>query len=111
MPCHGLKFLPKRFSALRNCAGRRLHDFLPQTKAPLDALRAVGRAMDLEWEDNAQLAERQLDGGAQEAAAWEALQEALRWARSEEQRGKMASWQLSTSMYMIVYTYIYIIYI
>lgn len=48
--------------------------------------------MDLEWEDNAALAESQLDGGAKEAAASEALFEALRWARVEELRGKMASW-------------------
>lgn len=34
-----------------NVAGARLHDFLPRTRAPFDALRAAGRCLDLEWED------------------------------------------------------------
>ena len=32
-----------------NCAGQRLHAFLPKTRAPFDALRADGRCYDLEW--------------------------------------------------------------
>ena len=34
-----------------NCAGTRLHSFLPATRQPFDALRSDGRVLDLEWED------------------------------------------------------------
>mmetsp|Transcript_9072 Transcript_9072/g.19792 ORF Transcript_9072/g.19792 Transcript_9072/m.19792 type:complete len:164 (+) Transcript_9072:371-862(+) len=34
-----------------NCAGLKLHEFLPLTKAPADDLRSAGRLIDLEWED------------------------------------------------------------
>uniref|UniRef100_A0A7S2MD86 Tyrosine specific protein phosphatases domain-containing protein n=1 Tax=Octactis speculum TaxID=3111310 RepID=A0A7S2MD86_9STRA len=30
---------------------QKLHDFLPKTRAPFDALRATGRVYDLEWQD------------------------------------------------------------
>ncbi len=35
---------------LRNCAGTKLHDFLPATREPMDALREKQRVYDLEWE-------------------------------------------------------------
>ena len=35
-----------------NCAGRKLHAFLPATRAPFDALRATDRVYDLEWDDS-----------------------------------------------------------
>jgi protein-tyrosine phosphatase len=34
-----------------NCAGSKLHDFFPKTRSPMDALRAEGRLVDLEWDD------------------------------------------------------------
>ena len=51
-----------------NCAGTRLHDFLPKTRAPADQLRAAGRLLDLEWDDD--------DGFVLELAA---IARALRW--------------------------------
>lgn len=44
----------KRDESLRvaNCAGHLLHDFLPKTKEPFDALRRSGRLLDLEWKDD-----------------------------------------------------------
>ena len=38
--------------AVVNCAGRRLHDFLPKTRPLFDQLREEGRMFDLEWEDS-----------------------------------------------------------
>mmetsp|Transcript_6477 Transcript_6477/g.19196 ORF Transcript_6477/g.19196 Transcript_6477/m.19196 type:complete len:220 (-) Transcript_6477:60-719(-) len=35
-----------------NCAGRKLHDFLPKTRTPFEDLRAQGRVLDLEWDDS-----------------------------------------------------------
>eukprot|EP00310_Coccolithus_braarudii_P023078 CAMPEP_0183353832 /NCGR_PEP_ID=MMETSP0164_2-20130417/35274_1 /TAXON_ID=221442 /ORGANISM="Coccolithus pelagicus ssp braarudi, Strain PLY182g" /LENGTH=215 /DNA_ID=CAMNT_0025526591 /DNA_START=139 /DNA_END=786 /DNA_ORIENTATION=+ len=35
-----------------NCAGKKLHDFLPTTRPIFDRLRAVGRLLDLEWVDS-----------------------------------------------------------
>lgn len=38
--------------AVLNCAGQRLHAFMPPTKAPFDHLRGEARLYDLEWEDS-----------------------------------------------------------
>lgn len=35
-----------------NCAGRGIHEFLPKTKPPFDALRKQNRVYDLEWRDD-----------------------------------------------------------
>ena len=35
-----------------NCAGRRLHEFLPGTEGPFERLRAQNRVHDLEWIDS-----------------------------------------------------------
>ena len=57
-----------------NCAGTRLHDFLPKTRAPADQLRAAGRLLDLEWDDD--------DGFVLELAAIaRALEEGIEVAR------------------------------
>lgn len=37
---------------LVNCAGHHLHALLPNTKPAFDALRAAGRVLDLEWQDD-----------------------------------------------------------
>eukprot|EP00035_Acanthoeca_spectabilis_P010689 m.189209 g.189209 ORF g.189209 m.189209 type:complete len:221 (-) comp15103_c0_seq2:431-1093(-) len=34
-----------------NCAGKKLHNFFPKSRAPFDALRAGDRLKDLEWDD------------------------------------------------------------
>jgi protein-tyrosine phosphatase len=41
-------------AAIINAAGRKLHDFMPRTRAPFDVLRAETppRLFDLEWEDS-----------------------------------------------------------
>ncbi|CAK9097120.1 Tyrosine-protein phosphatase pmp1 [Durusdinium trenchii] len=72
-----------------NCAGTKLHDFLPQTRTVMEGFRATQRLLDLEWEDSAEWAERQLDGGVEEASALETLLDALRWAKEQQQQGKM----------------------
>ncbi|CAK9113404.1 unnamed protein product [Durusdinium trenchii] len=34
-----------------NCAGTKLHDFLPQTRTVMEGFRATQRLLDLEWEE------------------------------------------------------------
>ncbi|KAG8465111.1 hypothetical protein KFE25_012474 [Diacronema lutheri] len=59
-----------------NCAGTRLHAFMPRTAAPFDALRTAGRLRDLEWEDSEKYKMHE-----------EELLDALRWARQQTQAG------------------------
>ncbi|CAL1143243.1 unnamed protein product [Cladocopium goreaui] len=72
-----------------NCAGTKLHDFLPATREPMDALRKEQRVLDLEWEDSAEVVEAQLDSGPKEAAALDELLRALQWARERQRNGDM----------------------
>ncbi len=38
--------------AVLNCAGKKLHSFLPATRHHFDSLRDAGRLLDVEWEDS-----------------------------------------------------------
>jgi len=60
-----------------NCAGAQLHAFLPNTKAPFDALRQASRVHDLEWEDS--------DAFVIDVPT---LIVALQWARAQVESGK-----------------------
>eukprot|EP00434_Breviolum_minutum_P000210 symbB.v1.2.000174.t3/scaffold9.1/size550961/30 len=72
-----------------NCAGTKLHEFLPATREPMDALREQQRVYDLEWEDSAEAAEEEMDDGLKEAKALELLCQALLWAQEQQKKGKM----------------------
>ena len=61
-----------------NCAGTKLHRFLPKTRAPADALREQGRLYDCEWEDSEHYAIAQCD-----------LFSALSWSRDKVQQGHL----------------------
>lgn len=60
-----------------NCAGTRLHAFLPRTAEPFRALRTAGRLLDLEWEDSEAF---RIDEAE--------LLRALRWARRHTCEGR-----------------------
>ena len=60
-----------------NCAGTALHNFLPKTRAPFDALRTAGRVRDLEWHDRDDFAIDPADVVA-----------AIVWARRENAAGR-----------------------
>ena len=64
-------------ASVLNCAGQRLHAFLPKTRAPFDALRADGRCYDLEWEDSTEFSIDVDD-----------LIRALTWARAQIRSGQ-----------------------
>ena len=63
--------------AVVNCAGQALHNFLPLSRAPFDALRAAGRCYDLEWADTEDFVLK-----VQEVA------EAIAWARAQMVAGR-----------------------
>lgn len=63
-------------SVVVNCAGTRLHEFLPRTRAPFDVLRRQRRVMDLEWEDS------DYDIGL------DALRETSRWIHHRRLKGR-----------------------
>eukprot|EP00442_Polarella_glacialis_P058560 CAMPEP_0115136514 /NCGR_PEP_ID=MMETSP0227-20121206/56425_1 /TAXON_ID=89957 /ORGANISM="Polarella glacialis, Strain CCMP 1383" /LENGTH=229 /DNA_ID=CAMNT_0002543575 /DNA_START=156 /DNA_END=842 /DNA_ORIENTATION=+ len=71
-----------------NCAGLKLHDFLPNTRGLFDELRSQGRVLDVEWEDSEVFADARLHGDEQEAEALEEMLAALLWARSHILGGK-----------------------
>lgn len=64
-------------SMVVNCAGTRLHEFLPRTRAPFDVLRRQRRVMDLEWEDS-----ESYDIGL------DALRETSRWIHHQRLKGR-----------------------
>ena len=64
-------------SMVVNCAGTRLHEFLPRTRAPFDVLRRQRRVMDLEWEDS-----EDYDIGL------DALRETSRWIHHRRLKGR-----------------------
>lgn len=64
-------------TAIINCAGVKLHDFMPLTRAPFDAAREAKLLLDLEWEDSENY-----------SIAFEDIQRALAWARQQVTIGK-----------------------
>lgn len=69
---------PKARCAVMNCAGQKLHDFLPATRKEFDRLRAETppRLLDLEWEDTEDF-----------TIQWAEVAAALAWARAQVARG------------------------
>ena len=61
-----------------NCAGTKIHDFLPKTRAPADALRRQGRLHDCEWDDSENFTIAQDD-----------LLGALFWSRAKVGQGNL----------------------
>lgn len=69
-----------RTSVVLNCAGKRLHEFLPLTRREFDRLRAENRLYDLEWEDSESF-----------EIPWEDVAAALEWSRARVADGSMVT--------------------
>ena len=62
-----------------NCAGTKLHNFLPATREPFDTLRRDGRVLDLEWDDSEDFVLPLAD-----------IANALTWMRAHVHSGRVA---------------------
>ena len=62
-----------------NCAGTKLHSFLPATREPFDALRRDGRVLDFEWDDSEEFVLPLAD-----------IVKGVTWIRAHVQSGRVA---------------------